>query len=44
VIAVIVVGSLLWVSDRRFEFGLADNFGRIFPKVAAFVGYAPADG
>jgi hypothetical protein len=42
-IALITIGTLLWVSDRRFALGLVDNLGRIFPQVASFIGYSHAD-
>jgi O-antigen/teichoic acid export membrane protein len=42
-LALITIGTLLWVSDRRFALGLVDNLGRIFPQVASFIGYSHAD-
>jgi O-antigen/teichoic acid export membrane protein len=38
-LAVAIIGVLLWASDRRFALGLADDLGRAFPQVATLVGY-----
>jgi PST family polysaccharide transporter len=43
-LAVLVIAVFLWESDRRFTLGLVNNLGRIFPQVAGFIGYRPADG
>jgi O-antigen/teichoic acid export membrane protein len=42
-LALITIGTIIWVSDRRFTLGLADNLGRIFPQVASFISYSQAD-
>ena len=42
-LALLVVGGLIWISDRRFTLGLVNNLGQIFPQVATFIGYTPAD-
>jgi len=36
--AVLVIATVLWISDRRFALGLADGVSRAFPQVAALVG------
>jgi O-antigen/teichoic acid export membrane protein len=35
---------LLWTADRWFAFGLATGFYRVFPQVAARLGYSSLDG
>ena len=39
-LAGVIMGALLWAFDRRFGLGLADDLGRVFPRVAAFVGHS----
>lgn len=41
-LAVVMIGVLLWLSDRRFALGLVDDLGQTFPQVAAWIGYSPA--
>jgi PST family polysaccharide transporter len=43
-LAVLVIIGFLWESDRRFTLGLVNNLGKIFPQMAGFIGYRPADG
>jgi lipopolysaccharide exporter len=43
-VAVAVTASLLWMLDRRFDLGLADNLHRAFPHVAGLIGFSPAGG
>jgi hypothetical protein len=43
-VAVLVIAAFLWESDRRFTLGLVHNLGRVFPQIAGFIGYRPADG
>lgn len=42
-VAIAIIGGLLWASDRRFSLGLVDDLGMAFPKVASLLGHAPAD-
>lgn len=42
-LAILVIGSFMWVSDRRFTLGLVNNLEQIFPQVATFIGYRPVD-
>lgn len=42
-LALLVIGVLLWVADRQFAFGLVRDVSRAFPRVAALAGYAPVD-
>ncbi len=42
-VAVAIIGGLLWASDRRFSLGLVKDLGMAFPKVASLLGHAPAD-
>jgi PST family polysaccharide transporter len=42
-LAVIVIGALLWLSDRWFDLGLTSDFARVFPQVAAWVRPSPAE-
>jgi O-antigen/teichoic acid export membrane protein len=41
--ALVVFAILLWKSDRWLELGLAHGIALIFPQIAAFVGYSPAE-
>jgi len=40
-VAVLTIGVLLWASDRRFALGLRNEFVRILPQIAVFMGYSP---
>jgi O-antigen/teichoic acid export membrane protein len=42
-IALMVIGTLLWTSDRQFELGLARGLARVFPQFATLVGFSPAE-
>lgn len=42
-LALITVGTLLLITDRRLELGLMDNMSHVFPQVAAILGYSSAD-
>jgi O-antigen/teichoic acid export membrane protein len=39
ILAVAVIGALLWGLDRRFALGLAEDLGRTFPQMARLVGH-----
>jgi O-antigen/teichoic acid export membrane protein len=43
VLAALVTGSLLWISDRRLSLGFVRNLAWIFPQVAAFLGAKSTD-
>jgi O-antigen/teichoic acid export membrane protein len=40
-LAVMAMGLLLWLGDRRFALGLRQGLGQIFPQVATLVGSSP---
>ncbi len=40
-LAVMAMGLLLWLGDRRFALGLRQGLGQVFPQVATLVGYSP---
>jgi O-antigen/teichoic acid export membrane protein len=42
-LAVVIIGTVLWVLNRRFALRLADDLSKAFPQMAAFVGHAPTD-
>jgi O-antigen/teichoic acid export membrane protein len=42
-LAVIVIGSLLWLLDQRFNLGLFKDLARAFPQIAVLMGFAPSD-
>jgi hypothetical protein len=37
VLAVLVTGATLWISDQRYSLGLARNIAIAFPQLAAFL-------
>lgn len=39
-IAIILIGLLLWVLERRFALGISDGLVRAFPRAAALVGFS----
>ena len=41
-LAVLLIGSLLWLTDRRLALGLLDNVGQIFPQLAVWLGHSSA--
>jgi O-antigen/teichoic acid export membrane protein len=43
-IGLAIIGFLLWLSDRRFDLGLARALARAFPQAAALVGFSAAEG
>jgi lipopolysaccharide exporter len=43
ILAVTIIGGMLWVSDRRLALGLREGLSKAFPQVALFMGYSPAD-
>jgi PST family polysaccharide transporter len=43
VLAVIAIVVMLWLSDRRLSLGLRADLGQLFPQIASFIGYSPAD-
>jgi hypothetical protein len=43
ILAVLVIGGMLWISDRRLALGLGEGLSKAFPQVALFMGYSPAD-
>jgi hypothetical protein len=42
-LALLVIAGFMWLSDRHFTLGLVHHLGRIFPQVAGFIGYSPAE-
>ena len=42
-LAVLMIGGLLWLIDRHFALGLLDNLGQIFPQLAVRLGYTPIE-
>lgn len=42
--AMMTIGIMFWVSDRRFKLGWLAGLGRTFPQVATFIRYAPSGG
>jgi PST family polysaccharide transporter len=43
ILAVVVIGAILWLSDRRLALGLREGLSKAFPQVALFIGYSSAD-
>jgi len=37
---IILIGSLLWILERRFALGISDGLVQAFPRVAALVGFS----
>lgn len=42
-LAVLLAAGLLWISDRRFSLGLAQNLAIVFPQIAARIGILPGE-
>lgn len=40
-VGVLMIGSLLWLLERRFAIGLLDGFHRAFPPLASWIGLKP---
>jgi O-antigen/teichoic acid export membrane protein len=36
-LAVVIIGSILWISDHRFLLGLSQNIATVFPQVTVFL-------
>jgi PST family polysaccharide transporter len=43
ILAVIVIGGILWISDRRLTLGLGEGLSKAFPQVALLLGYSRVD-
>ncbi|MHC4271408.1 MAG: lipopolysaccharide biosynthesis protein [Planctomycetota bacterium] len=40
-LSVLVIGSLIWILDRRFNIGLKNNFVKAFPQISALLNLSP---
>jgi O-antigen/teichoic acid export membrane protein len=39
--SICLIGSLLWILERRFALGISDGLVRAFPQIAALIGFSP---